>query len=56
MRPLSEPLAPERVWQALTDPAHLREWPPFDADASLGTVGTQVAEGFTHLGFPATPG
>jgi len=30
---------PERVWQALTDPAHLREWAPFDADRSLATVG-----------------
>ena len=30
--------SPERVWQALTDPAHLREWAPFDADGSLGTV------------------
>ncbi len=32
--------SPENVWQALTDPAHLREWAPFDADGSLGTVGT----------------
>src|SRR5437879_13588511 len=32
--------SPERVWQALTDPAHLREWAPFDADGNLGTVGT----------------
>jgi hypothetical protein len=31
---------PEKVWKALTDPAHLREWAPFDADGSLGTVGT----------------
>src|SRR5512140_2792242 len=31
---------PEQVWRALTDPAQLREWAPFDADASLGTVGT----------------
>jgi len=30
---------PERVWQALTDPAHLREWAPFEVDGSLGTVG-----------------
>jgi len=30
---------PERVWRALTDPAHLREWAPFDADKSLGAVG-----------------
>src|SRR5262245_28632534 len=27
--------SPEKVWQALTDPAHLREWAPFDADGSL---------------------
>ena len=32
--------APEKVWQALTDPAQLREWAPFEADGSLGTVGT----------------
>jgi uncharacterized protein YndB with AHSA1/START domain len=32
--------SPEKVWQALTDPAHLREWAPFVVDASLGTVGT----------------
>jgi uncharacterized protein YndB with AHSA1/START domain len=32
--------APEKVWQALTDPVHLREWAPFDADGSLGRVGT----------------
>jgi len=30
----------ERVWEAITDPAHLREWAPFDVDANLGTVGT----------------
>jgi len=34
--------SPEKVWQALTDPAHLREWAPFDADASLATVGATV--------------
>lgn len=30
---------PAMVWQALTDPAHLSEWAPFDADRNLGTVG-----------------
>ena len=30
---------PEKVWKALTDPASLREWAPFDADRSLGMVG-----------------
>jgi len=34
--------SPEKVWQALTDPAHLREWAPFDADRSLGKAGTTV--------------
>jgi uncharacterized protein YndB with AHSA1/START domain len=33
---------PEKVWQALTDPAHLREWAPFEVDGSLGTVGNTV--------------
>jgi hypothetical protein len=32
--------SPEKVWQALTDPAHLREWAPFVVDGSLGMVGT----------------
>jgi uncharacterized protein YndB with AHSA1/START domain len=32
--------SPEKVWQALTDPAQLREWAPFITDASLGKVGT----------------
>src|SRR5436309_534065 len=32
--------SPEKVWQALTDAAHLREWAPFEADGSLDTVGT----------------
>jgi Activator of Hsp90 ATPase homolog 1-like protein len=31
--------SPEKVWQALTDPAHLREWAPFKADGSLGMLG-----------------
>ena len=33
---------PEKVWQALTDPAHLGEWAPFEVDGNLGTVGTTV--------------
>jgi len=32
--------SPDRVWQALTDPAQLREWAPFVADGKLDTVGT----------------
>jgi uncharacterized protein YndB with AHSA1/START domain len=42
--------SPEKVWRALTDPAHLREWAPFDADGSLGTVGTTVK--LTTVGAP----
>jgi uncharacterized protein YndB with AHSA1/START domain len=42
--------SPEKVWQALTDPAHLREWAPFEADASLGTVGATVK--LTTVGAP----
>ncbi len=32
----------EKVWRAITDPAHLREWAPFDADGNLGAVGARV--------------
>jgi uncharacterized protein YndB with AHSA1/START domain len=42
--------SPETVWQALTDPAHLREWAPFDADGSLGAVGSTVK--LTTVGTP----
>ncbi len=41
---------PEKVWLALTDPAHLREWAPFDVDGSLGTAGTTV--NLTWVGNP----
>ena len=43
--------SPERVWKALTDPAQLREWAPFDADSSLDSVGTTVK--LTTVGAPA---
>jgi uncharacterized protein YndB with AHSA1/START domain len=42
--------SPEKVWRALTDPAQLREWAPFDSDGSLGTVGTTVK--LTTVGAP----
>src|SRR5450432_1158813 len=45
--------SPEKVWQALTDPAHLREWAPFVTDGSLGAVGTTVK--LTWVGAPTTP-
>ncbi len=34
--------SPEKVWQALTDPTHLREWAPFEADSTLDMAGTTV--------------
>jgi uncharacterized protein YndB with AHSA1/START domain len=43
--------SPEKVWLALTDPGHLHEWAPFDADRSLGTVGRTVK--LTTVGAPA---
>jgi len=42
--------SPDKVWKALTDPAQLREWAPFDADASLGKVGNKVR--LTTVGAP----
>lgn len=42
--------SPEKVWQAITDPAHLREWAPFDADGSLGRAGNRVK--LTTVGAP----
>jgi uncharacterized protein YndB with AHSA1/START domain len=33
---------PALVWQALTDPAQLREWAPFEADGHLDRVGATV--------------
>lgn len=40
----------EKVWEALTDPAHLREWAPFDASASLSTTGAKLS--LTTVGSP----
>ena len=41
---------PARVWEALTDPAHLREWSPFDSDTNLGVAGTTAK--LTTVGAP----
>jgi uncharacterized protein YndB with AHSA1/START domain len=41
---------PEKVWRALTEPEHLREWAPFDASADLNRVGTVQ---LTWVGAPA---
>jgi uncharacterized protein YndB with AHSA1/START domain len=42
--------SPEKVWRALTEPQHLREWSPFDADASLAHPGAKVK--LTTIGAP----
>jgi uncharacterized protein YndB with AHSA1/START domain len=41
---------PQKVWKALTDPASLHEWAPFDADGSLGTAGSTAK--LTTVGAP----
>jgi uncharacterized protein YndB with AHSA1/START domain len=41
---------PELVWEAITDPAHLHEWAPFDADRSLAAAGPVT---LTTVGTPA---
>jgi uncharacterized protein YndB with AHSA1/START domain len=47
-RELAHP--PELVWSAITDPAQLREWAPFDANQNLGNTG--VAVRLTTAGAP----
>ncbi len=42
--------SPEKVWDAITDPKQLREWAPFDADASLANEGAKVR--FVVVGDP----
>ena len=44
--------SPEKVWQALTDPEHLREWAPFVADGKLDTVGAKVSLTWVGTGRP----
>jgi uncharacterized protein YndB with AHSA1/START domain len=41
--------SPENVWQAITDPARLREWAPYETDGSLARVG---AVKLTWVGSP----
>jgi uncharacterized protein YndB with AHSA1/START domain len=41
---------PEKVWRAITEPEHLREWAPFDASGDLGKVGMVEV---TWVGAPA---
>lgn len=42
--------SPDKVWQALIDPAQLREWAPFEVDGSLGHAGATVK--LTTVGAP----
>lgn len=42
--------SPEKVWEALTNPAQLREWAPFNADHSLAQVGPV---NLTTVGMPS---
>lgn len=44
--------APDKVWQALTDPAQLHAWAPFDADGNLGTAGATIT--LSTVGTPMT--
>jgi uncharacterized protein YndB with AHSA1/START domain len=41
---------PAKVWEALTEPEHLRQWAPFDADRSLASPGPVT---LTTVGAPA---
>lgn len=43
---------PEKVWQALTEPEHLREWSPFVVDANLGAAGSTVNLTWVGAGVP----
>lgn len=43
--------SPDKVWDALTDPAQLREWAPFDADGNMGAQGNTVK--LTTVGAPS---
>jgi len=42
--------SPAKVWQALTDPAQLKQWAPYDADGSLGSAGARAR--LTTVGAP----
>src|ERR1700688_528526 len=44
--------SPEKVWHALTDPAQLREWAPFEVDGSVATVGATVSLTWLGAGRP----
>jgi hypothetical protein len=39
---------PARVWEALTDPDHLREWAPFDSTGASGPSARQSSRPSEH--------
>lgn len=41
---------PEKVWDAITDPAQLSQWAPYDSDGNLGRTGAKV--NLTTVGAP----
>ncbi len=43
--------SPDKVWNAITDPEHLKDWAPFDASDNLGSLGAKVT--LTTVGAPA---
>jgi uncharacterized protein YndB with AHSA1/START domain len=42
--------SPQRVWDALTDPAQLHQWAPFETDGNMGSAGATVK--LTTVGAP----
>jgi len=43
---------PDKVWRALTEPAELREWAPFEAGGSLANAGATVTLTWVGTGRP----
>lgn len=42
--------APDKVWKALTQPEHLRQWAPFEADIGMDKTGATIK--LTTVGAP----
>jgi hypothetical protein len=43
--------SPEKVWRALTDPAQLREWAPFEVDGAwLQSEPRRISPGWERAG------
>lgn len=50
VRDLEHP--PTKVWTAITEPEHLKQWAPFDSDKSLATAGATAK--LSTVGAPVT--